>query len=149
MENTRSKFLGSQVEMSADGNVYGAILGSRELCRDACLNTPACGQVVVYNSACYFMNEASNEVEAGSNEGWTSYHCPIGWQLKRAVDECINETPDGSCPIFSNHNGVMGDWNVSQAQDMGAVFLQKGSFNADISKWDTSSSTDMSNSRYL
>ena len=64
--------------------------------------------------------------------------------LKRAVRTCIMETPDGSCPIFSNDNGVMGDWNVGQVQDMDELFFYPLSqFNADISKWDTSSVSRM------
>ena len=45
--------------------------------------------------------------------------------LKTAVDACLRETGDGSCPIFaaSNDNtgnsyGVIGTWNVSSVMDM-------------------------------
>jgi len=57
--------------------------------------------------------------------------------LKTAVDLCVNETDDGSCPIYagSNSNGVIGDWDVSKVNDMNYIFNEKESFNADISKW--------------
>ena len=57
--------------------------------------------------------------------------------LKTAVDLCVAETDDGSCPIYagSNSNGVIGDWDVSKVNDMSYIFNNTESFNADISKW--------------
>jgi len=46
--------------------------------------------------------------------------------LNAAVQGCLGETADGSCPIFAasndgtagNPNGVMGDWNVSRVTSL-------------------------------
>ena len=46
--------------------------------------------------------------------------------LKTAIDSCLTETGDGSCPNFAASNdttagnpyGVMGDWNVSKVTSM-------------------------------
>ena len=66
----------------------------------------------------------------------------------------------GNCPNFAaasngagcnngGVNGVIGDWDVSQATTLNRVFYGKGSFNADISKWDVSSVTNMESSTSL
>ena len=56
--------------------------------------------------------------------------------LKAAVDTCVAETKDGSCPIYAgtNSNGAMDVWDVSKVTDMTSMF-SKVTFNADISKW--------------
>ena len=74
--------------------------------------------------------------------------------LKLAVNACILETADGSCPTFalaSNSNGCNGGgvngfiglWDVSQVTSMDNVFLEAAFFNANISNWDVSSATTM------
>ena len=57
--------------------------------------------------------------------------------LKAAVDTCVAETKDGSCPIYAgtNSNGIMGEWDVSKVNDMSTMFKDYDKFNADISKW--------------
>ena len=40
-------------------------------------------------------------------------------------------------------HGPISGWDVSQVDDMNALFQNKGSFNADISKWDVASVTNM------
>ena len=56
--------------------------------------------------------------------------------LKSAVDTCVAETKDGSCPIYAgtNSNGEMDVWDVSKVTDMSLMFSSV-TFNADISKW--------------
>ena len=79
--------------------------------------------------------------------------------LQVAVNSCISETPDGSCPNFAasndatgNPHGVIGDWDISQVTSLfrlfriygyGSVGATSCYFNSDISKWDTSSVTTM------
>ena len=81
-------------------------------------------------------------------------------ELVLAVNACINETPDGSCPNFaaaSNSNGCNGGgvngfiglWDVSRVTDMYNVFSNKASFNADISNWDVSRATNLAGSGSL
>jgi len=79
-----------------------------------------------------------------------------GQSLKNAVVSCLAETLDGSCPTFAasdvswgNPYGAMGDWVTSKVTGMSYVFdnynNQLGAFNVEISKWDTSKVTTMSN----
>jgi len=65
--------------------------------------------------------------------------------LKTAVDACLSETADGSCPDFAakDYNGVIGAWDVSKVTDMNRMFLGKTDFNGDISKWQTGAVTNM------
>ena len=78
--------------------------------------------------------------------------------LKAAVDACISETPDGSCPMFAasdvtsgNQYGIIGDWKTSKVTNLDNMFDQynrinpnvASKFNADISKWDVSRITSM------
>ena len=80
--------------------------------------------------------------------------------LSTAVNACLSESGTGNCPNFAaasngagcnngGVNGVIGDWDVSRVKSLNDVFFHKGSFNADISKWDTSSVTTMQYSMSL
>ena len=70
--------------------------------------------------------------------------------LKTAVNSCLSETPDGSCPTFAasgvggNSYGAMNEWDTSQVTDMSGMFQGAVAFNADISEWDTEQVTTMS-----
>ena len=60
-----------------------------------------------------------------------------------AISSCLLTNPvDGMCT--SSQYGAMPDWDVSFVSDMSSAFLNKGSFNADISSWDVSGVTNMS-----
>jgi surface protein len=59
-------------------------------------------------------------------------------RLMSAVNSCISETSDGSCPVFASSNGVMGEWDVSRVGSMKHLFYNKHDFNQDLSKWDVS-----------
>ena len=81
---------------------------------------------------------------------------------------CLDETPDGSCPIFAASDvpnegygnygtgkyGLMGTWDVSVITNMENLFGQNsdnegnqvGAFNADISNWNTERVTNMNGS---
>ena len=65
--------------------------------------------------------------------------------LKAAVDSCITLDPTGvACCNHGADCGAAGpvempDWDVSQVTSMSELFYDKGSFNADISRWDSAS----------
>jgi len=61
--------------------------------------------------------------------------------LRQAVDNFIDS---GSTGNF----GPIQDWDVSLVTDMSQVFYNKGSFNADLSKWMTSKVTTMKYSTF-
>ena len=73
--------------------------------------------------------------------------------LKTAVDACILETDDGSCPTFfasndatGNPYGSMAEWDISRVTSLSQVFsfdYNSRKFNADLSKWDTSKVTTL------
>ena len=86
-------------------------------------------------------------------------------QLKGAIDSCLDETPDGSCPTFATVErseyddniklygepllvaGTMDQWDVSKITDMSNLFYlgtsKINTFNFDIHTWDTSKVTKM------
>ena len=47
-------------------------------------------------------------------------------ELKSAVDSCLSETSDGSCPIFSGESNGMGAWDVSRVTNMNSLFKNAG-----------------------
>ena len=55
--------------------------------------------------------------------------------LRKAIDELIALKADGS----GTHStyGPVADWDMSLVTDLSFAFYQKGSFNGDISKWQT------------
>jgi len=69
--------------------------------------------------------------------------------LKAAVDNCLAVDPTGvACCNHGADCGAAGtvempDWDVSLVTRHEQLFYNKGSFNADISRWDTSSVTTM------
>ena len=74
--------------------------------------------------------------------------------IQTAVDACILETPDGSCPIFAaasngvgcgngGVNGKIGSWDVSGVVDMSNLFYGQEFFVADLSKWNVGAVTTM------
>ena len=65
-------------------------------------------------------------------------------ELKAAVDACTVETSDGSCPIYAEANGHIGEWDISRVESLANLFNNKGHFNQDLSKWDTSKVSIMS-----
>jgi surface protein len=65
-------------------------------------------------------------------------------QLRAGRRACLTETPDGSCPLFSQKNGKIGQWDITHVKDNpGGLFHGFGYFNSDISKWNTSNIISM------
>ena len=58
--------------------------------------------------------------------------------LKTAVMEFIEDQTSAE-----NTHGFIADWNVSRVSDMSKLFYGMNKFDANITKWDTSSVTDM------
>ena len=85
--------------------------------------------------------------------------------IYKAVDACLAETENGSCPIFSSAsngngcgnggvNGKIGEWDVSKITDMDNLFyvnissiFRKAQFNADIGKWNVAKVTNSISSK--
>ena len=71
---------------------------------------------------------------------------PDSAALKTAVDSCLAVDPTGvACCSHGADCGAAGtvemaDWDVSLVTSMSQLFKSKASFNADISRWDVSSS---------
>ena len=62
--------------------------------------------------------------------------------LRRAVYDWIA----GESTVVATY-GPIEDWDVSEVNNMKNVFLYRGSFNADLSKWNTGAVTTMSRSK--
>ena len=71
---------------------------------------------------------------------WTDRDC----DLRKAVDEL---SADGSVEIYQPRYrltyGPMKDWDMSLVTDLKFAFYEKGSFNGDISKWQTQKVTTL------
>ena len=71
---------------------------------------------------------------------WTDRDC----DLRKAVDEM---SADGSVEIYQPRYrltyGPMKDWDISLVTDLKFAFYEKGSFNGDISKWQTQKVTTL------
>ena len=57
----------------------------------------------------------------------------------------VSKITDMSDLFYSNFNGNISKWDVSNVTDMNYMFSGCRSFNQDISSWDVSKVTDMSN----
>ena len=81
--------------------------------------------------------------------GDTGCTFPDGTALNTAVYNCLAVDATGvACCDHGADCGIAGttempDWDVSLVTSMSELFYGKGSFNADISRWDTSSVTNM------
>ena len=78
------------------------------------------------------------------NSFWFNAQTPItDANFQEAVNTCLSTNPvDGMCS--DSEYGAMPDWDVSQVTGMSNAFLNKTTFNGDISSWDVSIVTDMS-----
>lgn len=82
---------------------------------------------------------------------------PDGAAFRQAIQDCLTESSSGLCTAYgSNGYGTMPNWNTSNVTNMscafsaylncninGVTYLGQ-TFNGDISAWDTSAVTDMS-----
>ena len=96
----------------------------------------------------------------GPPDRWCGSNCPFpadGQALKHAVVNCLNANPDGNCDCSQSwincQHGTrqpMSEWDVSRVTTMSQLFANSSygvdsqNFNADISRWNTHSVTDMS-----
>ena len=119
--------------------------------RGTYLNTGSCNTcpTATYQDEQGFQGTSCKSCSAGSFINSDKSACIVFFApadrdtLKTAVDDCISETPDGSCPIFSNVNGVIGEWDVSNVKSLEAMFKDQSEYNADISKWQVGAVTCM------
>ena len=113
-----------------------------------------------YSSQCF--TGATKWLEKYRRTDWTSstQGPPNAWTgpspftstaaLKTAVNNCLGASPSGACNCKSqtvdcgNGEGApMRLWRVEQLTSLNGVFLDKASFNADISAWNTAAVTSM------
>ena len=66
--------------------------------------------------------------------------------LRRAVSDWIAGGTSKSTVVATY--GPIEDWDVSEVTNMGYVFYNFESFNADLSKWNTGAVTSMNDSKY-
>jgi hypothetical protein len=65
--------------------------------------------------------------------------------LRKAVDEYLNTITQQA--TIANY-GEVSNWDVSNHTDFSYTFINKGTFNGDLSKWNTSKVTTLSGSKY-
>ena len=109
--------------------------------------TPGTYSLLSTNSSCQ-----TCAVGKGSSAGATTcvvFQPADSAALNAAVQSCLGETPDGSCPTFAAVHGVMGYWDVSKVTSLSQTFWQASAFNQDISKWNTVAVTSMQNMFYF
>ena len=67
-------------------------------------------------------------------------------ELKAAVDQYIDEEDcanNDGCAVGQIYGWPIGTWCVGNVTDMSQLFVEKSTFNEDLSGWDVSSVTDM------
>jgi len=65
-------------------------------------------------------------------------------ELNAALSACLKISSDGNCAKGKyNKQPAIGDWDVSDVQDLSYLFYQKTNFKADISKWNVANATNM------
>ena len=65
--------------------------------------------------------------------------------LRKAVDDYLNT---GTRDTTIANYGEVSNWDVSNHTDFSRTFYNKGTFNGDLSKWDTSKFTTLFGSKY-
>ena len=114
-----------------------------------------------------WVSSISNYNNDGPPDRWCGSNCPFpadGSALKEAVASCLIANPDGNCDCSQSwincRHGLsqpMSEWDVSRVTTMNRLFANNSNgmymppyygvntqnFNADISRWNTHSVTDM------
>jgi hypothetical protein len=87
------------------------------------VNPCACGTIDCFTSNGLFCLESQSK--CGKVTGCPGFYPADSAALKTAVQSCLSETGDGSCPTFAASNdatgnpyGVMGDWDVSKVTSL-------------------------------
>ena len=123
------------------------------------------GATTWLNNHIWIDSNAHNYNDDGPPDRWCGSNCPFpadGNALRDAVYNCLSANPDGNCDCSQSwidcKHGLsrpMREWDVSRVTDMSGLFgdgssnnnygysLHSQNFNADISRWNTHSVTDM------
>ena len=92
---------------------------------------------------CNVTVEGNVSFRSGPSVATSTFACGVSTfasltDLKAAVEEYVSNPA-----IAEAARGPIGDWDVSRVTSFYSLFANKGSFNADINKWDTGSVTSM------
>ena len=78
------------------------------------------------------------------NTGWINNILTVG-SLGEIVDDILG-TDSSKKEIATKTYGPIENWDVSDVTNINYLFYNKGTMNADLSRWDVSGVTDMQNS---
>ena len=115
---------------------YGANAFNQKLCSPAWLRV----QNELFNTTNYMFRYSRGKISCEKDR----FAPQSRKELDAALSACFKISSDGNCANGKyNKRPAIGDWDVSDVQDLSYVFYQKSNFKADISKWNVANATDM------
>ncbi len=97
------------------------------------------GMAYRYNNEMYYVAKNRNDLKANISSPAFGEHHPGSYPANRVVTTFVTDMQD----LFmnSNFNDDISNWDVSNVTNMSQMFVQTLYFNSDISKWDVSNVT--------
>ena len=136
--------------------VVFSVADSCTACPSNALTTIANDDITCNNNACptgmVYLDTFYGCVKRLPNGDGVASATGTAGTLRRAVSDWIAAGGASSSTVVATY-GPIEDWDVSEVTNMASVFYGRhtistfGSFNADLSKWNTSAVTNMNNSR--
>jgi len=115
---------------------YGAYAYNQKLCSPAWMRV----QNELSNTTKYTFRYSSGKISCEKDR----FAPESRKELDAALSACFKISSDGNCAKGKyNKRPAIGDWDVSDVQDLSYLFYQKSNFKADISKWNVANATDM------
>jgi len=113
---------------------YRAYAFNQKLCSPAWMRVQK--ELSLYNTFSYSSGKISCEKDRFAPKSRK--------ELDAALSACFEISSDGNCVTGKyNKRPAIGDWDVSNVQDLSYLFYQKSNFKADISKWNVANATNM------